>query len=619
MMRPQPATWFEVIAAREDLLLALEALARTAAVELESPLRDATRAESAADAALTARQLREFAQLAARLRPYWPTFELAPDTERRRVTPAAALARALETLRRWAAEADPLVAQLQHCDAERASLALWRAALERLGPRELDLRALASVGPSMEAALFVLHGGEGVSLPPLLLAREASLDGERAIVAVGTGDAMAALAEQAAAQQGRKLDVPPGLGTDRDANLAALAGRAAACERKAGALSDQLAALDARHGLAAALADVARAAWFFEEAGALDGGAILSRMTGWTSDPPRIAAALAACGARAMVHFPAPPPTAQPPLLLRNPRWVQPFELFGRLLGMPGRAGADPSALLAVVAPLLFGYMFGDVGQGVVLLAAGLALSRRMPVLRLLVPGGIAAIAFGAAFGSLFGVDGLTALWVRPLDAPLPVLIVPLVGGTLLLGLGLLIGALQAWWAREFRRWLLAEAGLVLVYLGVMLAFVHAGAAFLALVGAVWQVVGNAWLEQGIPRHRLAVGLLALPRLAEKMVQILINTLSFVRVGAFALAHAGLSAAVVALGKGTGSEWGYAAALVAGNVLVIALETLVVSIQTTRLVLFEFFIRFFAATGRAFRPLAPPSVSVGESLHERTT
>jgi len=240
--------------------------------------------------------------------------------------------------------------------------------------------------------------------------------------------------------------------------------------------------------------------------------------------------------------------------------------------------------------------------------------------LRLLVPGGIAAIAFGVVFGSLFSVEGIVPpLWVQPIDAPLPVLVVPLVGGAFLLPLGLLIGGLEAWWAREFPRWLLAESGLVVVYVGIVLAFVDTGALYLALIGVAWQMFGNAWLERRPLKRRLRAGLLAVLQLVEKTIQILINTLSFVRVGAFALAHAGLSAAAVALAERTGSVVGYAVALIAGNALILVLEALVVSIQTTRLVLFEFFIRFFVAKGRAFRPLAPPSISTGESLHERTT
>jgi V/A-type H+-transporting ATPase subunit I len=112
---------------------------------------------------------------------------------------------------------------------------------------------------------------------------------------------------------------------------------------------------------------------------------------------------------------------------------------------------------------------------------------------------------------------------------------------------------------------------------------------------------------------RLRAALAGLGELVEKTLQVLINTLSFARVGAFALAHAGLASAVVALAEAAGHGIGFVVVLVLGNVLIIAIEGLIVSIQTTRLVLFEFFTRFFSPEGRAFRPLAPPPVTVKES------
>ena len=93
-------------------------------------------------------------------------------------------------------------------------------------------------------------------------------------------------------------------------------------------------------------------------------------------------------------------------------------------------------------------------------------------------------------------------------------------------------------------------------------------------------------------------------------MQILINTLSFARVGAFALAHAGLASAVVALARAGDSALVGVIVLVLGNVLILVVEGLVVSIQTTRLVLFEFFTRFFRPEGREFRPLAAPPVTL---------
>ena len=89
------------------------------------------------------------------------------------------------------------------------------------------------------------------------------------------------------------------------------------------------------------------------------------------------------------------------------------------------------------------------------------------------------------------------------------------------------------------------------------------------------------------------------------MLQLGVNTVSFVRVGAFALAHAGLCVAVVGIAEAAGAA--YWPVLVLGNAAIVALEGLVVGIQTTRLILFEFFIRFLSARGRPFEPLLPPS------------
>ena len=86
------------------------------------------------------------------------------------------------------------------------------------------------------------------------------------------------------------------------------------------------------------------------------------------------------------------------------------------MLGTPGRNESDPSQILAVVASSIFGFMFGDVGQGAVVFIAGLVLGRRIPLTRMLVPGGIMAMLFGVLFGSVFcREDIIPALWMRPL------------------------------------------------------------------------------------------------------------------------------------------------------------------------------------------------------------
>jgi V/A-type H+-transporting ATPase subunit I len=249
----------------------------------------------------------------------------------------------------------------------------------------------------------------------------------------------------------------------------------------------------------------------------------------------------------------------------------------------------------------MFGYMFGDVGQGLVIAAAGFLFRKRWPIARLFIAGGLAAAVFGLLFGSVFSLHLLHPLWIVPLDDPLTILLVPLVGGGVLMTVGLVLRAVEAHWRGDFIVWLATDAGLIAVYLGLLTCLMWPGGFVVAAAGAAVFCGGHAWHARK-PWAALAT----LGDLAERTLQILINTLSFARVGAFALAHAGLSSAIVALMSATESAIVAGVVLVAGNVVVVVLEGLVVSIQTTRLVLFEFFTRFLVAEGRVFHPLPPP-------------
>ncbi|MEO6322077.1 MAG: hypothetical protein ABIR56_15400, partial [Polaromonas sp.] len=161
--------------------------------------------------------------------------------------------------------------------------------------------------------------------------------------------------------------------------------------------------------------------------------------------------------------------------------------------------------------------------------------------------------------------------------------------------------------------WCRREGGILVCYLGIPASFVSDHGYALLLAGAGWQLFTAVRLDP-----RPAALFEACGWLLEKGFQLVINTLSFTRVGAFALAHAGLSAAIVALMQVTDVFALKALVLVIGNVATIAIEGLVVSIQTTRLVLFEFFIRFLQAQGRPFRPLGTPPTYLSGGLNEPT-
>jgi V/A-type H+-transporting ATPase subunit I len=244
-----------------------------------------------------------------------------------------------------------------------------------------------------------------------------------------------------------------------------------------------------------------------------------------------------------------------------------------------------------------------------VIAVAGMLLHRRWPVARLFIAGGAVGMVFGALFGSVFSLHGLIApLWVDPLANPLPVLMVPLYGGAALLTVGLLLSAVEARWRGELEDWLRGELWLALVYVALVLSVVEVAALYVAAGAAVAYCI-----SRGIASRKPLAALAAIAELVERTLQILINTLSFARVGAFALAHAGLSSAIVALMDGASSYAVKALVLVLGNAVVIVLEAMVVSIQTTRLVLFEFFTRFLVAPGRVFSPLPPPPFLTQES------
>jgi V/A-type H+/Na+-transporting ATPase subunit I len=279
--------------------------------------------------------------------------------------------------------------------------------------------------------------------------------------------------------------------------------------------------------------------------------------------------------------------------------------VFARMLGTPGRYESDPSQIIAVIASVIFGFMFGDVGQGAVVLIGGLVLGRRIPLTRMLVPGGIMAMVFGFLFGSVFcREDIVPALWMPPLSDPITLLLAGVIAGMAIIAIGLVLDALQMHWRGEGLHWWAHRAGLVAAYVGLMVAPWWRDGLLLTAAGAVWFVVGAAVLAH---EGRLTALAAAAAEFVEQAVRLLVNTVSFARIGAFALAHAGLSVAIIELAHASG-PLGYWIVLVVGNVLMIALEGVVVSIQTTRLLLFEFFIRFLTGAGRAFKPLPPPAI-----------
>jgi V/A-type H+/Na+-transporting ATPase subunit I len=602
ILRPASTRWFEVLCPRSEGVHTVAELAATGAVEVEVRERSPTHCPIAE---LTG-GLSEYAELFGRYQRYWERGVLRrkPLVE----PPKVAIERGLARIHAWRSEADPLIDTLQACEEELTGLKWLGEILARIVESPLNFALVTETGPVLGTFCTILPADVDPKLPDWVIPRSVPWQDERCYMILGPADRLDHVKHQVKALKGRVIERPAWLKGGARESVARIAARRSFLSSRVVHLYAELDNLFEDYDLDDVLGALGWLAWFAQHVGALEAASDhLVWITGWTDDlsGASLTAALERTRSRALVRLTAPPAGARPPQVLDNPTWLKPFEPFVRAFGIPAGDEADPTPVLAVVVPILFGYMFGDVGQGLILFALGWHLRKRYPEANMLLPAGVSAMVFGLLFGSVFAREDLIpALWVHPLVHPLPVLAVPLIFAVGLLSLGQLLSGLGALWRGELTRWILVDLGFLVLYLGVI-ARVALGAdwSWLPLLGAAWYLIGSF-----LAHHRLLGALAALGHLVEGGMQILVNTLSFARVGAFALAHASLSAAVVTMADAA-PLWAGLLIMVLGNLLIIALEGLVVSIQTTRLVLFEFFNRFLRGSGRVFRPLpAPPEL-----------
>ena len=346
-----------------------------------------------------------------------------------------------------------------------------------------------------------------------------------------------------------------------------------------------------------------------------------------SAEVPSLGERLAGVGA-ALVELPAPR-FVEPPTLLVSGRVRERFRPLVDTYGAVRYADIDPTPFAAASFVLMFGMMFGDVGQGLLLAGLALAVRRtRSPRLQGLRPlwafpfaGGLAAAAFGVLYGEFFGPTGVVpALWLKPLDDYLQLLGAALAVGAVLLGIGYGFGILNRWREAGPRAALLAPSGIAgfttfagggLLGLGLYLP-----SSPLTWVGAAIAVVGVVLLFVGFLSTAGLSGAgvtEALVELLDAVMRIAANLFSFIRLAAFGLMHAAIGALVL---DATRSLWGRSAAgslaailvFALGTTVAFALEGLVAVIQAMRLEYYELFSRVYAGEGKRFRPWRVPVV-----------
>jgi V/A-type H+-transporting ATPase subunit I len=321
--------------------------------------------------------------------------------------------------------------------------------------------------------------------------------------------------------------------------------------------------------------------------------------------------------------------SSKTPTKLKNTMLVRPFEMFTKMYGLPAYNEIDPTFFIAITYSIIFGAMFGDVGQGLVLVLIGALLYKlkNMKLGAIMCNVGISSTIFGFLYGSVFGFeDWIEAVWLRPIEHMTEV---PMIGrlntvfvvaiglGMFLIMLTMIFNVINGIKAREVGETLFDKSSVAgLVFYSSLFAIcvllmqgknTPAGWVLAIMFGLPLVIIFlkeplTKLLTKEKSKEKTSVGMFitqGIFELFEVLLSYFSNTLSFVRIGAFAVSHAAMMEVVLMLANvESGSP--NILVIILGNIFVMALEGLIVGIQVLRLEYYEMFSRFYRGTGKRF-------------------
>lgn len=324
-----------------------------------------------------------------------------------------------------------------------------------------------------------------------------------------------------------------------------------------------------------------------------------------------------------------------PPTKLKNNWFARPFSMFVEMYGLPNYEDIDPTPFVAFTYTLLFGIMFGDVGQGLVLILVGYlaAKLKGMKLGEIGVRIGISSTLFGFVYGSVFGDEhmldplyqSLFHLEEKPIEVMGSNFIMPLLICAIAIGAVLILCSMSInmYIQIKHKNWgelLLSQNGIAGIVFYI--AFLGGAAAQFGLGIAVFSklyilaliVLPLLLIFLKEPIERKLEGKKMFPdgfggfftqsffELFEVCLSFITNTISYLRVGGFVLSHAGMMLVVTLLMEMV-SGAGSIAVAIFGNLFVMCLEGMIVGIQVLRLEFYEMFSRYFTGDGVAFQSL----------------
>ena len=324
-----------------------------------------------------------------------------------------------------------------------------------------------------------------------------------------------------------------------------------------------------------------------------------------------------------------------PPVKLKNNIFTRAFSYFTTMYGLPNYNEFDPTAFVAITYTILFGIMFGDVGHGIMVALFGVFMKKKKnPLGSILIPCGISGAIFGAIYGSVFGYEhlldpvfkALLGIEGKPVEVMKPattnMIIYAAVGiGMLLVTLAIILNIIVSFKANDKEEAIFGSNGIagLLFYSSVVVMLICQMILGVKVATPAYivcfMVIPLLMIFLKEPLGRLVKGkkdwqpeswggycTQSFFELFEYCLSYVTNTMSFLRVGAFVLVHAGMMEVVFTLAN---MQHGpvYVLIVIIGNIFVIGLEALLVCIQVLRLEFYEMFGRFYKGSGRAFKPI----------------
>lgn len=313
-------------------------------------------------------------------------------------------------------------------------------------------------------------------------------------------------------------------------------------------------------------------------------------------------------------------PGKNPPTKLKNSKIVRPFENLVRMYGMPKMNELDPTWFVAISTFIMFGFMFGDVGHGLSFLILGILLfiKKKKVYGAILFAGGFSSMIFGVLYGSVFGKeDIIKPILISPMNDINTMLVYGVIVGTVFIMMAMILNIANGIKNRDIKRIFLDENGIA----GIALySFILACVAYYIFTGSipiststiviiavilVLIIMFNDKIMQLIKGKKDNTSTPFVEKvfeIIEMILSFLSNTISFLRLAAFAINHAGLCMAVYLLAN-MSSGAGNIVISIIGNIVVLVLEGLIVGIQTLRLEYYELFSRFYDGSGREYRSI----------------